>query len=83
VKEIRAGNRVRGYLTPCQGYRARRAVTGLDIQHTLCACIPYKWHLRNDSGPIVAADVQRLTLAFEALPRRSAFQFRVAKTTRS
>jgi hypothetical protein len=35
-------------------------VTGLDVRRTLYACIMHRWHLRNDSSSIVAADVQRL-----------------------
>ena len=35
-------------------------MTGPDVQCTLCACVPYIQRPRNNSGAIVAADVQRL-----------------------
>ena len=44
------------YCGSCQGYWARRAVTGRDVQRKLYARISCRQHLRNDSGSIVAAD---------------------------
>jgi len=35
-------------------------VASVEVHRTLFACVPYVWHLRNDSGSIVAADFQRL-----------------------